>query len=292
MNIANFKVDHEKCISCKLCTKVCPNNLIYLNEQNKVCHKSIDVFGWDGCWKCQHCMAVCPKGAISILDKNPKNSLLPYEVEKTSAIMDSLVVNRRSHRRYLRKNVDNNLIMHIFSILQNAPNGGNKQQVQYTLINDIEQMDYLRKIAYNRMEQLAKQGIYAKGYDQKSYNQLKEAEKSVRPDMLFCGVPHLLIPHTPIGKGCWQQDTAIACTYFELLCNAHGLAAIFMSYCLDVLNLMPDIKSLLNIPDNHYISMAVGFGYPEIKYARGVQKETELKLDIINIKDKYETIVK
>jgi hypothetical protein len=99
-----------------------------------------------------------------------------------------------------------------------------------------------------------------------------------RPDMLFCGVLHLLIPHAPIGKGCWIQDTDIDCTYFELLCNSHGLGIIIMSYSIDVLNKMSDIKALLGIPENHYFSMAVGFGYPEIKYCRGVQKEEELKL--------------
>lgn len=280
MNIANLKIDDEKCIGCGLCTKVCPNSLLFLNFQKKATHKMIGEFGWDGCWKCQHCMAVCPKGAISILNKKPENSLPCPDVKTTSQVMDSLVVNRRSHRRYIKKNVDKSLIMQMLSILQNAPNGGNKEQVEYTLINDVKQMDYIRNLAYERMEELAQKGIYAEGFDEKSYNQLKEAEKSVRPDMLFCGAPHLLIPHAPIGKGCWKQDTDIACAYFELLCSAHGLGAIMMSYCIDVLNLMPDIKQLLNIPDTHYISMAVGFGYPEIKYARGVQKDDDLKLNI------------
>lgn len=280
MNIANLEIDSKKCIGCGLCTKVCPNNLLFLNSHKKASHLPISEFGWNGCWKCQHCLAVCPKGAVSVLKKNPEDSLLPFDVEITAKVMDSLVVNRRSHRRYIRKNVEPSLIEHILGILQNAPNGGNKEQVEYTLINDVDQMDYIRNLAYKRMEELAEKGIYAEGFDEKSYNDLKRAESSVRPDMLFCGVPHLLIPHAPIGKGCWKQDTDIACTYFELLCNAHGLGTVLMSYCMDVLNLMLDIKELLNIPDTHYIGMAIGFGYPEIKYARGVQKESELKVDI------------
>lgn len=207
--------------------------------------------------------------------------MLPLSVEITSKALDSMIVNRRSHRRYIRKNVDSSLINHMLSILQNAPNGGNKEQVEYTLINDIEQMDYIRNLAYKKMDELAERGIFAEGFDEKSYEDLKNAEKSVRPDMLFCGAPHLLIPHSPIGVGCWVQDTDIACAYFELLCHANGLGAVFMSYCIDVLNLMPDIKELLNIPKNHYMAMAVGFGYPEIKYARGVQKDSELKVNVL-----------
>lgn len=70
-----------------MCTKVCPNNLLFLNEEKKASFNTISEFGRDGCWKCQHCMAVCPKGAISILNKNPDDSLLPLSVEITSKAM-------------------------------------------------------------------------------------------------------------------------------------------------------------------------------------------------------------
>jgi hypothetical protein len=32
------------------------------------------------------------------------------------------------------------------------------------------------------------------------------------------------------------------------------------------------------IPDNHYTKLMVGFGYPEIPYARGVQKDRSAKI--------------
>ena len=38
--------------------------------------------------------------------------------------------------------------------LANAPNGGNKQQVEYTLIDDAKQMDHFRGIAYKGMERV------------------------------------------------------------------------------------------------------------------------------------------
>ena len=78
--------------------------------------------------------------------------------------------------------------------------------------------------------------------------------------------------------GCWQQDTDIACAYFELLCSAHGLGAVMMSYLVDVLKLMPDLRNMLEIPENHYFGVMVGFGFPEISYTRGVQKKDELKV--------------
>ena len=47
-----------------------------------------------------------------------------------------------------------------------------------------------------------------------------------------------------------------------------------MSYAAEVLNeLAPEARKMLNIPDDHYTGLIIGFGYPEIPYARGVQKD-------------------
>ena len=65
---------------------------------------------------------------------------------------------------------------------------------------------------------------------------------------------------------------------FELLCNAHGLGTTIMSYSAEVLNeLAPKAREMLNIPKEHYTGLIVGFGYPEIEYARGVQKDRSAK---------------
>lgn len=187
--------------------------------------------------------------------------------------MDSLIANRHSCRRYKDKNVDAATINDMLVRLADAPNGGNKQQVEFTLIDDRVQMSQFRQLAYSRMEELAEQGIYPKGYDKESYEDMKRWEKTVRPDMLFCGAPHILIPHAPLGRGEPIQDVVVAGTYFELLCASRGLGSVMLTFPLDALEQMPDIKAMLNIPKNHYISMIIGFGYPEIKYARGVQRE-------------------
>jgi hypothetical protein len=35
---------------------------------------------------------------------------------------------------------------------------------------------------------------------------------------------------------------------------------------------------MLGIPSDHYTKLMVGFGYPEIPYARGVQKDRSAKI--------------
>jgi Fe-S-cluster-containing hydrogenase component 2 len=272
MNIAQFQVDQNRCIGCGKCVRVCAGGILYLNEEKKAEMTEVKTFGWDGCWKCEHCLAVCPKGAIRIFGHDPKDSLAPVKTEKTAPVFDALAANRHSCRRFQKKNVDPDIIDDMVKRLANAPNGGNKQQVEFTLIDDREQMDWFRNQAYREMERLAGEGIYPEGFDRASYEDMKRWEKTVRPDMLFCGAPHLLIPHAPLGKGEPIADVCIAATYFELFCASRGLGSVMLTFPLGVLNTMPDIKELLQIPKDHYIGMVIGFGYSEISYARGVQK--------------------
>lgn len=120
----------------------------------------------------------------------------------------------------------------MLDLLANAPNGGNKQQVAFTLIDDKKQMEHFRQIVCLRMEELAQNGIYPKGFDKASYEDMKHWEETVRPDMLFCSAPHILIPHAPLGNGTPVPDTIIAGTYFEMLCASRGLGAVMMTFPL------------------------------------------------------------
>lgn len=275
MNPANFVVDTEKCLGCGTCVKVCPGGVLSLNQEKRPEIADFKEFGWNGCWKCEHCLAVCPTGAVSIFGHKPESSLPVADHETAAPIMDSLIAGRRSCRRYKDKNVDTSVINDMLKRLAGAPNGGNKQQVEFTLIDDKEQTKQFRQLAYSRMEELAAQGIYPKGFGKEAYEDMKRREKTVRPDMLLCGAPHILIPHAPLGRGEPIQDVVIAGTYFELLCASRGLGAIMLTFPLGALEQMQDIKAMLNIPDTHYIGMMIGFGYPEISYTRGVQRETE-----------------
>ncbi len=271
-NIADFQAEKEKCIGCGLCVKVCPGGILRLNEERKCEMDEIDRFGWRGCWKCEHCLAVCPKGVISIFSKQPEDSLPPVKAESAAPVLDALIMNRHSCRRFLKKDVDASVIDGMLQTLGNAPNGGNKQQVEFTLIDDRAQMEAFRRLAYAEMDRLASEGVYPAGFDKASYEDMKRWEKTVRPEMLFCGAPYLLIPHAPLGRGEPVEDVNIAAAYFELLCASRGLGCVMMSFPKDALRNMPEIEALLQIPETHYVGVMLGFGWPEIRYARGTQR--------------------
>ncbi len=252
-----------------------PRRHLHLNEERKCEMDEIDQFGWWGCWKCEHCLAVCPKGAISIFGRQPEDSLPPVKAESAAPVLDALIMNRHSCRRFLKKDVDASVIDGMLQTLGNAPNGGNKQQVEFTLIDDRAQMEAFRRLAYAEMDRLASEGVYPAGFDRASYEDMKRWEKTVRPEMLFCGAPCLLIPHAPLGRGEPVEDVNVAAAYFELLCASRGLGCVMMSFPKDALRNMPEIKALLHIPETHYVGVMLGFGWPEIRYARGTQRGVE-----------------
>ena len=68
----------------------------------------------------------------------------------------------------------------------------------------------------------------------------------------------------------------------EVICASRGFGSIIMTYPTGALSKMPDIKALLQIPENRYYACFVAFGYPEIKYARGVQREDNVLIHEIN----------
>ncbi|MFR6156531.1 MAG: hypothetical protein ACLUI7_04695 [Coprococcus sp.] len=46
-----------------------------------------------------------------------------------------------------------------------------------------------------------------------------------------------------------------------------------MTYPVGALSKMPEIYEMLQIPENRFFNCIIGFGYAEIPYARGVQRE-------------------
>lgn len=278
----HFEIDKSKCIKCGNCVNVCSGMVLELDKDGFPKMKLFERFGWRGCWKCQHCLAVCPQGAISIFDKKAEDSLPPPPPEM-GHYMEQLVVNRRSCRRYLDQDVDPQIISRILDALSAAPTGGNSCNVEYTVIDDKERVREIWRLAYFKMESDAKQHIYTRSFSDFYYGKMKQSERTVRKnDLLFCGAPHLFIAHEKCA-GKWAEDSKVNCNiataYFELLANAFGLGTVIMSYPAEVLEeLAPKARELLNIPQDHYMKLMVGFGYPEIPYARGVQKDRGRKI--------------
>ena len=279
MGDPSFIVDKEKCNGCGSCIKSCAGMMLVMGEDNTPYMLSTDTWEGRGCWGCQHCMAVCPAGAISIEGKKPENSL-SIPGPEAAEVMDCLMAYRRSHRRYLDKNVPNELIMHILKLCQNIDTGGCRQAIEFTVINDKEYLQYALDKVYEKLDEQVKRGEYPWNSGKEFHEFMKISEKSVRTgEMLLCGAPHLLMIHQYWPEvSNWNHtkkfELGMATAYFEMLCTAHGLGCITLCHILGIIDRAPELKEVFGIPQDHVCCAFVAFGYPDLQYKRGTQRDT------------------
>ena len=273
----NFTVDSEVCINCGSCAKVCPTRVIKLNNNKNP--YMVDQTGsdfWSTCWECHRCLAVCPEAAISICGKTPENSLSKKDMANKLQ-MQALIANRRSTRNFKKKGVDKEFIEELLRSVGNLPTGSNNQLVMFSVLDEKEQTKKFIKRLNEEFSAKIDKGELPEGYDVYRMKEIVSMYQNGE-DPIFRKTPHLAIPHAKIGKGEWIFDTTIALTYLELLMNSAGLGTCIQSFPRSLLEICPDARKSLGIPDDHYFSCFLSFGYQSIKFHRGVQRQ-----DVMNM---------
>ncbi len=273
----DFKVDSTKCIGCKLCVIDCSvnvlnfdNNLPFVNEEKR-----------ELCMKCQHCLAICPKGAISIFGKVPSESIPLKDNFPVPEEMETLIKGRRSIRKYKQENIDPQELSKLLTTSLHAPTGRNVMDVKFTVIDDLKTMENFRQ---NAMEELGKL------VEKESLPQGKEFFKGIYKqwqqkniDITFRKAPHMLVASAPKGDSTPVEDCMIALSYFELMATTMGIGTLWCGLGKWLINdVVPNMKSFLEIPEDHVIGYVMILGKPAIKYHRTVQKEPVRNCKIIN----------
>lgn len=268
MMMMDFNLDKEKCIQCKLCATECPVLII----DGKTEYPEIKDDKEQNCLKCQHCLAVCPTGAISIWGKKPEDSILTSSPIPKSQDLENLMQTRRSTRKFKKDEVDKDLIHHLISMASFAPTGKNENAVQFTVVDNREDMAKLRDLAYNRIKQYFEENRLPESY--MYLNNFREVWEAKQIDVIFRNAPHLLITSAPKSGTEPLLDCSIATTYFDLLANTNGLGTLwdgFGKYVFE--DVAPELKSEIGVPEDHEIASILLFGKPGIKFVRSIQND-------------------
>lgn len=59
-NVANIKLDEDKCIGCSMCVNVCPHEVFEINNNKAFIENR------DNCIECGACDKNCPANAIEV----------------------------------------------------------------------------------------------------------------------------------------------------------------------------------------------------------------------------------
>ena len=127
--------------------------------------------------------------------------------------------------------MDPELLNELLAALEATPTGGNKQKMEFTVIDDRAELDKLRKMICEGVKDLKKQGIYPYSWDEESYGIMEaRGPQAMNGDIYFCSAPHIIIPHMPKKFGSAAVEVGITLAYFELLCESKGLGCVYLGF--------------------------------------------------------------
>ena len=273
----DFKIDKAKCTQCGMCSKECPTLII--NGKNGI--PEIKEGKEGNCIKCQHCLAICPTGALSILGKNPEDSISVDEEVLSSDQLGKLIKTRRSIRRFKKEEISQEQLQELLQTAAYAPTGHNKNQVLLTVADIKQQLSKVRVLVYDAIKKVKEEGTLSPALAMFGNFQTLWEEKGV--DVLFRDAPHMIVASTPKANPNGPSDCVISLSYFELMANAMGIGTLWDGLAKVVFEQIdPQLKTVLGIPEGHQIGYMMVFGLPAVKFARSIQSEG-LNLNKINL---------
>ncbi len=261
-----FKIDESLCIQCNACVDDCPYAIIEMGPEYPI----ITEDRADKCIRCQHCLAVCPTAALSILGRDPEDSLPLKSTLPNQQQMETLIQGRRSMRRYEPEPLASETISRMLDIVAGGPTGVNNRQCLFTVIED---QSFMEQIRQTTMEGLRREVKEKRLTDRVEYYRalLKAWDKG--RDVIFRRAPHLLIVSSPATGPSPEADALIALSYFELLASSQGIGTLWNGLAKWAFNIVqPNIWEMLSIPSTHTIGYVMSFGRPDVQYFRTVQR--------------------
>ena len=227
----------------------------------------------ENCMRCQHCLAICPEGAISILGVDPSQTIplsgnLP-DPEKLATLMKG----RRSVRSYAWQNVPPETLQSVLHAAWHAPTGVNVQKVCIHLVDQCETAEMFRREAYECLASGIAEKTLPTGHEMDFLASADKLWREKQIDLIFRGAPHFLVTSVPKDAPCSLADGHIFVAYFELMAQAKGLGTVWNGMIMHCLNLFPELRARLGIPEDHNLGYAMSFGPPKVAYHRTVLRE-------------------
>lgn len=267
-DMLRFAIDEAKCTQCGLCVLDCPSQIIEARDGGV---PSIRPESEERCIRCQHCLAICPSGAVSILGRDPADSL-PLAADERPALAQAIrwIRGRRSVRQYRNENVSPELLSELLDALRDVPSGVNRRALTISVIDDKEAMGRFRAKTLDALAEAARAGRVPERYAYLTQAIPAWYDRGV--DVIFRGAPHLLAVSASPEAACPQEDVILALAQFEFLAQSAGLGTVWCGMAKMALEILPDLKRELDLPPRHFY-YAMLFGPPAVRYARSVQRD-------------------
>ncbi|MEE8398423.1 MAG: nitroreductase family protein [Desulfobacterales bacterium] len=280
----DIQIDPELCIMCEACIDICVRR--HLTRDDDTIKVSPDP-----CNLCGHCKAICPENAITLSGLNDEECVptpSPEDIPAPDALL-AFFRSRRSTRRYKKDPVEREKIAQIIEAGRFSPTGGNRQSLEYTVVEKPEILHKIRdrciefhaKGSERTLSWLAekeKKGETLTGADQamKAYAQVWPFRLQLNKqgvDTLFFHAPVLIVVHADVEASPGPEiDAGLAAMQMGLLAEAQGLGTCYNGFLIGAAQQSAELKQLMQIPEKNLPVVSMVTGYPNVTYERLVSR--------------------
>ena len=278
-------IDKSLCKNCRLCSEVCPCNIIESNGSMHFAPEKEHI-----CQHCGQCMAICPSLAIRIEGLSYENDFhkLPSDRIDYESFMDFLSA-RRSVRTFKDQAVDDEILNQIADSVSYAPFGASPGKMELSIVNNrcvikstlpiiSRFLDDLVKKVEHPIASFFMKRIAGEEDFQTVKNHLYPIAKSGnyklgQRDGITRGAPSIIIIHAAKDAEAHTANGLVYATYIMLAAHAHGLGATMVEIVPAAINRVKQLKEIFRIPEKNEAIMSVIIGHPSRKYQRTLKRK-------------------
>jgi ferredoxin len=286
---AEIGINEEKCTGCGLCVSVCKDYSLKIDNQ-KVKVTDNPFFG---CIGCGHCMAICPSDAIKIFGRtlSPDDLFDLPDKEKAATYeqLHFLLQRRRSIREFNDKPVENEMITKILEAASTAPMGLPPSDVNVLIFDTKDKVRNFAKDFCLYLEGMKwfvsdwflslMRPLWGKSNDEMFRGFVKPLFR-VYTENMQKGI-NLVNYDAPLAMYFYGSpytdpaDPIIAATYAMIAAETMGLGTCMLGGMHPLIQNGKKAKEFRKTQGIKYASregLFVIFGYPEVKYKKGIRR--------------------
>ncbi len=285
-----ISIDKDKCTACGICGLTCPRHIPETIEQGNRKVTIISTERLNLCMVCGQCEAVCPAQAIHV-DKLSGEIFKPVpKLDLREDQLLDLLKHRRSVRRYKDKPVPRDVLDRIMEAVHLAPTGTGSRSTGVIVVDNPEMLKSLSERFFSLYGKLEKalanpiaRFIIRKRKGKKTLNIL---QSFVMPGMhwysrwyhegrsneILRDCPVLILFYSPNFEPMGEDNCTIAAYHAVLMAEILGLGTCLNHLIPPACNEDPEVKKMLNLPDNCDVYVSITVGYPKYSFKRTIPR--------------------
>ena len=262
-------INESRCKQDGFCVKECPALIIQLPEKG---YPEIVPGGDERCVECGHCVAVCPFDALQnekVPSAQSPSIMETLRISETQAVQ--FLRSRRSIRHFKEKPVEPKLLKRLIEVARYAPTGGNRQAVEWLVINDKSRIRNIAALTVDWLREIVKDPQVVAAAP---YLPLAIAAWDAGEDSVLRGAPSVVIAIAPQEVMTGMVDLTLALSYLDLFAPAMGLGTCWAGLLQGALINSPSTKAAVGIPESYSQHYPIMVGYPDVKFYQVPERKT------------------